>query len=267
MGEGILGMGVEAGGKDHRLRREGVDLRQDALRERALVVAIPGSGRHGAVERRSAPAYFPVFARGARPRIVGILVGAHVEHGRVGLEGVLGAVAVVHVPVEDEDLVQSVLALQVSSRDRHVVEEAEAQRDVALRVVAGRPAEREAVVDLGARHAVGQRERAARREQRDVVGVRADPDVRHVQVGQAAAAGLPGAIDQLAVVHGLDPGPFAGRSRHRPELVEPRFAAQVVDGALETLSSLGMVRAGVVRQESFVVHESGGHGGAPVTRR
>ena len=60
------------------------------------------------------------------------------QHAPVALEDVLGAVAEVHVEIEDGDAVEAVVLERVRGAHRHVVEEAEAHRLRALGVVAGR---------------------------------------------------------------------------------------------------------------------------------
>ena len=66
-----------------------------------------------------------------------VLVQAHVEDVRVGLERVLDAVAVVGVEVENEHPPARVRPPPVARRDDDVVDEAEAERPRALGVVAG----------------------------------------------------------------------------------------------------------------------------------
>ena len=65
-----------------------------------------------------------------------------VQHGGIGFEHVLRAVAVVDVVVHDRDSLRAVSA-RVGGRDRDVVEQAEAHRAAALGMVAGRPHHRE----------------------------------------------------------------------------------------------------------------------------
>ena len=83
--------------------------------------------------------------------IEAVLVQRDRQHGRVVEEDLLGAVAVVDVPVDDRHPAEAALALRPARRDRRVVEEAEAHRRVALGVVAGRAQDRERVVDCARR--------------------------------------------------------------------------------------------------------------------
>ena len=65
-------------------------------------------------------------------------VDGHIEHAWVALENVLRAVAVVHIPVEDE-YPFSARPLGGPGGHSSVVEEAEAHGHAALRMVPGRP--------------------------------------------------------------------------------------------------------------------------------
>uniref|UniRef100_A0A8W7PBL6 Uncharacterized protein n=1 Tax=Anopheles coluzzii TaxID=1518534 RepID=A0A8W7PBL6_ANOCL len=75
-------------------------------------------------------------AREERPIVVP--VHRDVQHVRVLLEDVLRAVAVVHVPVDDQDAPQPVPLDRMPGRHRDAVVDAEAVRRVRLRVVPGR---------------------------------------------------------------------------------------------------------------------------------
>ena len=97
-------------------------------------------------------------ARAAGAGIERPLVQRHREDRVVAAEDRVGAVAVVHVPVDDRDALESERVLGVASGDRDVAEEAEAHRAVGERVVARRPDEREPADR-------GRLGRAARREQ------------------------------------------------------------------------------------------------------
>jgi hypothetical protein len=61
------------------------------------------------------------------------------EHARVGVEDLVGPVAVVHVPVEHEHALDAMGRLRVACRHGDVGEEAEAHRPIGLGVVARRP--------------------------------------------------------------------------------------------------------------------------------
>ena len=168
----------------------------------------------------------------------------------------LGAVAVVDVEVEDQDLVHAVGALEVARRDRHVVEQAEPQRHTVLGVVTGRAAQREAVPDVARYDAVGQREGAPRREAGHVATLPRDPDVGHVEEGCAGSARLLGTGDVARVVHCFDPRRVRFRRLDTHEVLKPAALLQPSHRRDEALAPFRMAAARVVIEEAGVVEES-----------
>ena len=78
------------------------------------------------------------------PGIQRRLVDRDEQHARIGVEDLVGPVAVVDVPVEDQHPLGAVRVARPPRGDRDVVEEAEAHRLRGLRVVAGRAQRRHA---------------------------------------------------------------------------------------------------------------------------
>ena len=60
------------------------------------------------------------------------------QDGRVAFEGVLGAIAVMHIPVDDRDPVHPALTAGIGCAYGHVIKEAKAHGPVALGMVPGR---------------------------------------------------------------------------------------------------------------------------------
>src|SRR5207249_10993359 len=83
------------------------------------------------------------FPDRARARIDARLMQRVLEDGVVSCEGILRAVAVMDVEVDDRDPLHAVLGLHVACGHRDVVEEAEAHAAYWRRMVAGRSDERE----------------------------------------------------------------------------------------------------------------------------
>src|SRR5690606_19367160 len=89
-----------------------------------------------------------------------MLVDAEVEDAAVLVENVLGAVAVVHVPVDDGDALQSVDGAGVTGRDGDIVEDAETHAPVGGGVVSGRADCTEGVAVFPGDHGVDRFEQA-----------------------------------------------------------------------------------------------------------
>ena len=88
-------------------------------------------------------------------------VQADDEHGRVRVERVLRAVAVVHVEIDDQQAVVLELRLEHARGQRDVVEQAEAHRAVGFGVVARGTHGAERAAQLAAGHLAGGRDHAA----------------------------------------------------------------------------------------------------------
>ena len=139
-------MGVEAGRDEDEIGREGVQARHEALEG-----GPPGlprrAGRHGGVGDVADPS----LARIAGARIGGALVDRGEEEGGIGLEGGLGAVAVMDVEIGHRDAGHTRF-LRHPSRHRDIGEQAKAHGPPRLGVVAGRAHRAESPLDLAGRH-------------------------------------------------------------------------------------------------------------------
>jgi len=98
---------------------------------------------------------------------VPVLVEGDAEHIRIVPEDLLGAVAVVHIGIDDGNPLVAVPGPKIIDQDRHVVDVAEAP--VAVHhphaVVAWRPDQGEAIPDLPPLEGIGQGEGAARSDE------------------------------------------------------------------------------------------------------
>ena len=132
------------------------------------VLGVAAAGRHGEVYGGPSARPLPRFAKSAGSGIVGVLVGGDVEDAGVAFEGVLGAVAVMDIPVQDHQLFQAHLALKSASRHGHVVEETKTHGAVAFGVVARRPHGGKSGSEATLRDLESQVNRAPGRQSRDI---------------------------------------------------------------------------------------------------
>ena len=107
----------------------------------------PAPGGSGALKMLPTP----VSRRVAGAGIERHLVGRAVEDGRIVPDDGLGAVAVMHVPVDDRHALGAVRGLGVARRDHRVGEQAEAHGAVGFGMMAGRPDRAEGVRRLARR--------------------------------------------------------------------------------------------------------------------
>ena len=102
-GQRIVAMGIEAGRDQDELRPEGQRLRSEFLIKRANQFVIARAGRQRHVQGEAGPCTPPHLIARAGSGIAGVLVRAEVQDGRVVVEDVLGAVAVVDIPIDEEE--------------------------------------------------------------------------------------------------------------------------------------------------------------------
>ena len=129
------------------------------------------------------PAAAPRTAEGgvSGARVVVPVVRREEEDGRILVEGVLGGVAVVIVPVHDQHLPVSAIILCVAGGDRGVREEAKALlRAGVVRVVSRRPDRAEGVSEPSRGNFPHGGERSGDGEFGDLAGGRDAPDAVHV---------------------------------------------------------------------------------------
>ncbi len=130
-----------------------------------------------------------------------MLEDARHHHALVVAEDVLGAVAVVHVEVDDGHALDAVLLERVFRPDRNVVEQAEAHGARARRMMAGRAHRAKGVLGASADHEVGGENGGARGVQRRIPGQRAHRGVG-IQVHDAGAGrSLADRLDVLERMH------------------------------------------------------------------
>ena len=122
--------------------------------------SLPEPAGTGQVDREAAARAVADLAGRAGAWVERALVDAGVEDVPGGGEDLLGPVAVVDVPVEDQDALGAARGDRVRRGDGDVVEQAEAHRARALGVMAGWPGPQNANAGLAGRAAIGRGGRA-----------------------------------------------------------------------------------------------------------
>ena len=97
-----------------------------------------GAGSKRAIPGGATARTLSYFVGGATTRITGPLMGAEEEDGVIIIECILSAVAVVNIPINYQNASDAVVALQVSGRNGHVVEDTETHTCVGRGVMTGR---------------------------------------------------------------------------------------------------------------------------------
>ena len=238
-GERVVAMGVETGGDDQPVRGEALDHRHHDRVERGAERVARGAGRERQVEVRPDTVAGTGLAQQPGAGVERRLVGRHVEDARVVVEHVLGAVAVVHVPVDDRHALAA--GGELGGADRGVVEEAETHRPVVDGVMAWRPAGGERGVALAVAQGGDRLQHRARAAAR-----RRPRSGRHRRVRvELAAAGLAERLDRLDVDGVVDERQIVGARhlRHPPlrRLVEPGLG-DAGERRVEAAAVVGMPR-------------------------
>ena len=141
-------MAVETAGHDDHVRSKSDRGGYDEPLDDPNIFHISAARGHWDIQRRPEAAAFTFFVEIAGSGIERELMGRDVEHVRIVFEDVLGSVAMMNVPVEDEDTRRGAVGLQCTHSDCHVIEEAETHGARSFRVMSRRPHCGEAAVDL-----------------------------------------------------------------------------------------------------------------------
>jgi hypothetical protein len=174
----VSGQTVEAGRNEDEVGIEPVEGLVQRFLEAGAVLLGRSPRRERNVERGSDPGACARFLGGSGARVVWPLMGRQEEDGRVGVEGVLGAIAMVDVPVDYEHPFRVPHGLKPTGCHSHVVEETEAHRRVGRRVMSWRACRDERVREFACGHRAGGCDRGPGTAQRRLPRCR-----RHLRVG------------------------------------------------------------------------------------
>ena len=215
---------------------------------------MPADERH--VDRVSPATTLAGLHQGAAARVERVLVDRAVEHLRLAGEAVLDAVAVVHVPVDDQHPFITEVPARPAGADGDVVEQAKAHGLVALGMVARGADQVEPVVDLTAVESPDAIDHRPGCEQGRCVRV-----VRGAGVGVQVEGGVGG-----GGCHGLDVvRTVIGRNRLDRRRLEPGKDELACDlgpvqfgkDGLQSFRRFEMIPTGPVRQKHRVTIDGG----------
>lgn len=264
--EGVTAAGVEAGGEDDKVGAEGVHGGDEFLAEGIQNGAAAGTGGEGAIEGGGFTGGGAGFGRVAGARVPGGLMDGEEEDVGVFVEDVLGPVAVVDVPIDDEDAVDAPSFAGVAGGDGGVVVDAEAHAAGCGGVVAGGADGGEGVADVALEDGIDGGESGAGGETGDFGGLGADVGIAGGEgfgvagcvVGDGFEVGA--GVDEVEVLVEGETGGEAGEGVKEAGLLEGFGEGEVA------FRGLGVTGTGVVTAESVVEDEAGGirrnsHGG------
>src|SRR3954447_4412126 len=141
-------MGIKTRGNQYKLRIELPANRVDDCMKQLLVFFVTPARGDRQVDGIAFTLSLPNFLGSPGSRVVGILMGGDVQYSRGIVKAVLRPVAMVHIPIHEQNPPQAKLFTQILGTDRRAVEQAKAHRPSALGVMSWRPYESKAVVHL-----------------------------------------------------------------------------------------------------------------------
>ena len=225
---------VEPRQDDDQLGPEALKGRHDKLAHGIEIGAVARAGRQRNVDVVALAVALAVFFHEAAVRRVELAL-VHRDHQRLRIvvEGLLRAVAVVHVPVQEGDTAEAEIPAQPLCRDDAVAEDAEPAAEIRFRMVARRAVQHIGVVDATVHDRPPRGDAAAGRLQGDVVAARAE---RRQLAGIAAAVGahLGDAVHVIRRVEQQNVFPRRGVEVGEGDqrALEPRHFEKIVDAAL-----------------------------------
>jgi len=258
---------IEAGGDQHQLGPEALRSRLQRRRQRLLHGAAIAAGGQRPVDREAEPRPLTPLTGAAAAGIAALLMHAHIEHAGVAPEDRLGAVAVVHVPVDDQHPLQPVLRLGMAGRQGDVVEDAEAHAPLRLGVVAGWAQGGERPLYAAAEHRIHRHQGSAGGQPRHILAVVAEGSVAGGEFRQPVGHIAPQRVEVALAVAAPQL-----RVADRPGGERPAALAEPPGGQgrlqrLQPRRRLRMAAAGVVVAEGRIQHQPGGvHRPAPAQR-
>ncbi len=240
--ERVAAAGIEAGGDQNEIGAEGFHARREVLTESAGYFRAAGTGGERAIERELLPCPLTGFARRSCSRIPGRLVRAEEEDGGIGVEDVLRAVTVVHVPIGDGDALDSVATLRVAGSNGDIVEQAEAHAARRTGVMAWRPHDAKCIGGIALHDEIDSVEASTRGTQGDFERAGAD-------IGVTGAERVCAAFDIVAgnceVLKRMTERQFVLGGVARRSFRE-REIAQAANGSVPALRLFRMPAAGVM---------------------
>ena len=133
-------MSIKAGRHQNKFRLKSLDSRDEQLAKRSSIISVSCPRFKRYIQRcsQARPRAFFIGPTCAWVTGIGRLMEGGIEHTRIRLEGVLRAVAVVNIPVDDEDSFQVVNLLKMAGSNGHIIKQTKAQGGVSLGMMARR---------------------------------------------------------------------------------------------------------------------------------
>ena len=167
---GSAAMGVETGRNQDKPGPERADDRRQDMAINRQVLPVGLAIAHGTIDGKSLAPAGARFAQTARSRVKGRLMGRKIKDVFILVEAVLGAVAVMDIEIDDEDLFNAKAEPGPAGGNGDIVEYAETHGPVMQGVMSRRPHKSETRSDALVERHLAQPGQGAGREQGNSVG-------------------------------------------------------------------------------------------------
>src|SRR5258708_3746744 len=183
----VVDAGIETRRDQHQIGLEAVRGGHQPIPNRFHDFTPPRSSWKRAIHCAILTFAFAGFVGLSREGIPRRLMRAEEEYGAIRIKSVLGPVAMVHIPICDEYLADSMFALGIACGDGDAIKDAEAHALVGPRVVAWGAHHAEGVLRFPFNDRIDRIEYAADRLQGDIQGARPDVGITGAEFTRTGA--------------------------------------------------------------------------------
>ncbi len=255
-GQRVVGVGVGAGRNQNEVRRERAQCRQDRTGHGGAELSATVARRQGHVDDVADPLLVSRAAAG----VVGVLVGRAEKQITVGLEHMLGTVAVVDVEIDHCHTAKPVDCPYLGGGDRHVVEQAESHGPSVFRMVARRAHGAKSVLPVAGHHSIDGGADTACRPQCRLARTRRHNRIRFESQPTLDWRGVEHMAHIIRLMHAFDLGNL--REGRLVPLQRFEFAgAQGGKHGPQAIRPFRMPGAGIVFDTGRMGEQQRGHGG------
>ncbi len=168
----VFAVGVEAGADEQHLRRESPQSGEPLLGDNVAYPVALGVGRDGDVD------HIRLLAFRTAVGVEGVLEEAHHQHPFIAAENVFGAVAVVHIEIDDGHAIQPAHIERMACGNGDIAEKTESHGLIASGMMAGRADGAKGVVQMTVDDGIGRADGRTGGPQRGLPGMRIHHRVR-----------------------------------------------------------------------------------------
>ncbi len=155
----IVFVRIESSGDDHQLRLELLGRRHQHLLKDGAILVVALSRFHRHIDREAFPCATAPLRLAARAWIMWILMRAEKEDGGIVFETMLRAIAVMHVPIDNQHTGEAMLLLGIACGNRDIIQQTKPHRAIGFGMMSRRPHCAENMINLLRHHRIDRGQR------------------------------------------------------------------------------------------------------------